>query len=34
MAKPAKRIPDWLTADILIVVVGLAVIGAGIWIAP
>ncbi len=34
MAEPAKRIPDWLTTDILIIVVGLTVIGVGFWIAP
>lgn len=34
MAKPSKRMPDWLTTDILIIVVGLAVIGVGFWIAP
>ena len=30
----AKRIPQWLTIDSLVIVVGLAVIGLGIWIAP
>jgi len=30
----AKRIPQWLTIDSLVIVVGLAVIGIGIWIAP
>jgi hypothetical protein len=30
----AKRIPLWLTIDSLVIVVGLAIIGIGIWIAP
>jgi plastocyanin domain-containing protein len=29
----AKRIPQWLTIDSLVIVVGLAIIGMGIWIA-
>ena len=29
-----KRIPRWLTIDSLVIVVGLAVIGMLIWIAP
>jgi hypothetical protein len=29
-----KRIPDWLQIDVLIIVVGIAIIGAGIFIAP
>jgi hypothetical protein len=32
--QPAKRIPHWLTIDSLVIVVGLAIIGIGIWIAP
>jgi hypothetical protein len=32
--QPAKRIPTWLTIDLLIVVIGMVIIGAGIWIAP
>jgi hypothetical protein len=32
--EPAKRIPKWLTIDALVIVVGLAIIGIGIWIAP
>ena len=34
MTEPAKRIPDWLTTDVLVIVVGLALIGVTIWIAP
>ena len=30
----AKRIPQWLTIDSLVIVVGLAIFGIGIWIAP
>jgi hypothetical protein len=30
----AKRIPEWLTIDSLVIVVGLAIIGIVIWIAP
>jgi hypothetical protein len=29
-----KHIPDWLQVDLLIIVVGIAIIGAGILIAP
>ena len=32
--QPAKRIPQWLTIDLLIIVIGMVIIGAGIWIAP
>jgi hypothetical protein len=31
--QPAKRIPTWLTIDVLIIVVGLLIIAGGIWIA-
>ena len=31
--QPAKRIPRWLTIDTLVIIVGLAIIGIGIWIA-
>jgi len=34
MAEPAKRIPQWLTIDVLVIVVSLAIIGVGVWIAP
>ena len=30
----AKRIPQWLTIDLLVIAVSLAIIGIGIWIAP
>ena len=30
--KPEKRIPLWLTIDVLIIVVGLVIIAGGIWI--
>ena len=32
--QPAKRIPTWLTIDLLVIVVSLVIIGIGIWIAP
>jgi hypothetical protein len=32
--QPAKRIPQWLTIDLLVIAVSLAIIGLGIWIAP
>jgi hypothetical protein len=32
--KSAKRIPQWLEIDSLVIVVGLAIIWIGIWIAP
>ncbi len=34
MAEPAKRIPQWLTIDVLVIVVSLVIIGVGVWIAP
>ena len=30
--RPAKRIPTWLTIDVLVIVVSLAIIGVGIGI--
>jgi hypothetical protein len=32
--QPEKRIPQWLTIDMLIILVSLAIIGIGVWIAP
>jgi hypothetical protein len=32
--QPAKLIPDWLTTDVLVILVSLAIISIGIWIAP
>jgi hypothetical protein len=32
--QPAKRIPQWLTIDLLVIVVSLAIIGLGVWVAP
>jgi hypothetical protein len=32
--QPAKRIPQWLTIDLLVIAVSLAIIGLGVWIAP
>ena len=36
MTQPAKRIPTWLTIDLLVIVISLAIIaiGVGIGIAP
>jgi hypothetical protein len=30
--KPSKQIPQWLTIDVLIIVIGLVIIAGGIWI--
>lgn len=30
----AKRIPQWLTIDVLVILVSLAIIAIWIWIAP
>ena len=32
--QPAKRLPAWLTIDLLVLVVAPVMIGIGIWIAP
>jgi hypothetical protein len=32
--QPAKRITQWLTIDLLIIVIGMVIIGGVIWIAP
>lgn len=36
MTRPAKRIPTWLTIDVLTIILSLAIVGIGIaiWIAP
>ena len=34
MTQPAKRIPDWLTTDLLVIVVSAVIIGIWIWIGP
>ena len=34
MTQPAKRIPDWLTTDLLVIVVSAVIIGIWIWIDP
>ena len=31
---PRQPIPDWLTVDLLIIIVSIAIIGAGVIIAP
>ncbi|MBR0937309.1 hypothetical protein JQ586_28525 [Bradyrhizobium jicamae] len=31
---PESRLPDWLTTDLVVIVVMLAILGAGVWIAP
>jgi len=28
------RVPEWLRTDLLIIFVGLALVGVGVWIAP
>ena len=32
--QPVKRIPQWLTTDVLVIAVSLAILGAWIWIVP
>lgn len=32
MTQPARRIPTWLTIDLLVIVISLAIIGVGIAI--
>ena len=32
MTPSAKRIPNWLTIDLLVIAASLAIIGIGIWI--
>ena len=32
MTQPAKRIPTWLTIDVLVIIISLAIIGIGIGI--
>lgn len=34
MAEPSKRMPDWLTTDILIIVVEAVIVSFVFWIAP
>jgi hypothetical protein len=34
MTQPAKRIPDWLTTDLLLIVVSAAIISIWVWIGP
>jgi hypothetical protein len=29
-----QRLPEWLTIDLLIIVVSMAIIAVGFWIAP
>jgi hypothetical protein len=29
-----QQIPQWLTIDVLIILVALAIMGFGVWIAP
>jgi hypothetical protein len=31
---PQRRIPDWLTVDLVIISLGVVIILIGIWIAP
>ncbi|MGY4161823.1 hypothetical protein ACVINW_007665 [Bradyrhizobium sp. USDA 4461] len=32
--QPSNGMPDWLTTDMLVIAVALAIIVMGIWIAP
>jgi hypothetical protein len=29
-----QQVPQWLTIDALIILIGLAIMGFGVWIAP
>ncbi|VIO74249.1 hypothetical protein CI1B_55050 [Bradyrhizobium ivorense] len=33
-AKPSSGIPDWLTTDLIVIAVALAIIAFGVWIDP
>jgi hypothetical protein len=32
--QPDKRVPWWLTIDVLIIVIGMMILAIGIWVAP
>jgi hypothetical protein len=32
--KPSTGMPDWLTTDVLVIAISVAIIAFGIWIAP
>ena len=32
--RPGRGLPDWLTTDMLMIAVAVAIIGLGLWIAP
>jgi hypothetical protein len=34
MTEPAKRMPEWLITDLLVIVVSLAIISSWVWIGP
>ena len=34
MTQPAKRMPQWLSLDLLVIIVSLAIISIWIWIGP
>ena len=34
MTELAKRLPQWLKIDVLVIVVSVIILGIGIWIAP
>jgi len=34
MTRPAKRMPQWLMTDLLVIVISLAIISTWVWIGP
>ena len=34
MTEPARRMPEWLMTDLLVIVVSLAIISIWVWIGP
>ena len=34
MTEPARRMPEWLITDLLVVVVSLAIISIWVWVGP
>ena len=34
MTEPARRMPEWLITDLLVIVVSLAIISIWVWVGP
>ena len=34
MTEPARRTPEWLITDLLVIVVSLAIISIWVWVGP